>query len=568
MLDGPILGVQRLALLPPAEATRVVRHAIAAGVRWFDVADVYGPRPGDAERWLAGVGVPVATKGGLVRLGARWQPDGRARHLEAAAEASRDRLGVEAIELYQLHAPDPRTPFATTLRALGRLVDRGIARRVGLCNVTATELAQALDLVAVASVQVEVGPFKPHAVRSGVVELARERGIPVLAYRPLGGVDGPARLRRDPVLAAIAARHAATVEQVVLAWLAGLGLIPLAGPTRTETVDATLAARSLVLDDDARQAIDARFEPGRIRRPRAVRAARASRADADGDVVIVMGTPGAGKTTRVARYAETHLRLNRDDRGGTLSALAEVLDEALRSGVRRVVLDNTYASRASRNPVIETAWAHGVPVRCEWLTTSDAEAEVNVVHRILDAVGHLPDPDALAALNRTRPEVLPPRALHRYRSELEPPVPDEGFRSIEEIPFVRRSRPTDTRRALLLDPRDLIDARVAAIRARVDDGFVPVVVGWEPTSEPEAIVDRWSTRAARLGFAADVSLCPHPPGPALCWCRKPLPGLAIAALRRLGCDPSRSIALATTPADRAVADKLGIAIHAVPRPAS
>ena len=85
---------------------------------------------------------------------------------------------------------------------------------------------------------------------------------------------------------------------------------------------------------------------------------------------MVMGIPGAGKSRVAAGYTERgYVRLNRDERGGSLRALAAELDEQLASGIRRAVLDNTYLTRASRSYVVETAMRHGLPLRCVWLDT-------------------------------------------------------------------------------------------------------------------------------------------------------------------------------------------------------
>jgi predicted kinase len=109
-----------------------------------------------------------------------------------------------------------------------------------------------------------------------------------------------------------------------------------------------------------------------------------------------MGIPGAGKTRRAEDYvARGYLRLNRDERGGSLRDLNRALDEALASGARRIVLDNTYLTRASRNHVIETASRHRAGIRCVWIDTPLAQAQVNLVERILDRFGSLPEPDAL-----------------------------------------------------------------------------------------------------------------------------------------------------------------------------
>ena len=94
------------------------------------------------------------------RRTARQLPDGRAKHLRDACDASRQALGVAAIDLYQLHVVDPKTPIETSVRALARLQEEGKIRDVGLCNVTVHQiLAAAQSIVKVASVQVSLSPF-------------------------------------------------------------------------------------------------------------------------------------------------------------------------------------------------------------------------------------------------------------------------------------------------------------------------------------------------------------------------------------------------------------------------
>ena len=105
--------------------------------------------------------------------------------------------------------------------------------------------------------------------------------------------------------------------------------------------------------------------------------------DADGEVVLLMGIQGAGKTEHAqALLAHGYERLNRDQRGGRLSGLNRALDEGLGAGKRRWVLDNTYRSLASRARVVECAWRHGVPARCIWLDTPLADAQINAVRRL------------------------------------------------------------------------------------------------------------------------------------------------------------------------------------------
>ena len=139
----------------------------------------------------------------------------------------------------------------------------------------------------------------------------------------------------------------------------------------------------------------------RWRAPSADAGARAAgpRPAGDGEVVVVMGIPGAGKSRVAEDYvARGYVRLNRDERGGSLRDLADALAEQVASGVRRVVLDNTYLTRATRSHVIDAASRHGLPARCVWLDTPLAQAQVNLVERLLDRAGSLPGPAELRVL--------------------------------------------------------------------------------------------------------------------------------------------------------------------------
>ena len=121
------IGCMRLSTVPEPDEGRgiaVVHAALDGGARLLDTADAYAPGPkeiGHNERMIAAAlrswagdraAVRVATKGGLTRPGGKWVPDGRARHLLGACEASMRALGVERIDLYLLHAVDPKTPLS------------------------------------------------------------------------------------------------------------------------------------------------------------------------------------------------------------------------------------------------------------------------------------------------------------------------------------------------------------------------------------------------------------------------------------------------------------------------
>ena len=328
------------------------------------------------------------------------------------------------------------------LRAgLARLLDQRLIRHAGLSNVNRQQLDEALELVPVTAVEVSLGVHDDRALRGGVVERCAELGIAVIAHSPLGGPRRAGGLDRRAALGAVAHELGATRAEVALAWLLDLspGVIPIPGARRPETARSAARAAGLALDPGARDVL-ARALGGVRPAPRERRGRPA--AGRNGEVVLVMGIPGAGKSLVASEYvARGYVRLNRDERGGALRALADALDNELSSGIRRIILDNTYLTRATRSYVIETANRHGIPARCVWLDTPLASAQVNLVGRMLDQFGTLPAPDELRALARRHPGVLAPTSQMRTVRELERPSTYEGFIGVETIAFVRHRSP-------------------------------------------------------------------------------------------------------------------------------
>src|SRR5688572_1638576 len=135
-------------------ALRVLRRAVELGATLVDTADAYGPEVNElqvAEALYPYEGIVVATKGGLRRHDdlqrGDWPRDGRPEHLRAACEGSLRRLRVDRIDLYQLHRPDPKVPFAESIGTLRDLRDEGKIRHVGLSNVSLSQLEEARGIV-------------------------------------------------------------------------------------------------------------------------------------------------------------------------------------------------------------------------------------------------------------------------------------------------------------------------------------------------------------------------------------------------------------------------------------
>ena len=318
-----------------ARALAVLHAALRAGVTLLDTADAYGlddSETGHNERLIAKAlataavdttRVLVATKGGLRRPRGRWTADGRAGHLAAACEASLAALGVPRITLYQLHAPDPRTPLATSVRALAALQRAGLVDAIGLCNVTVGQIDEARRIAEIAAVQIELNPWNDANVLSGVARYCIDHRIRLLAHRPLGGPDRARRLARERLVVEIGARHDATPAEIALAWLMDLSdvITPLPGATRVETAESIARAHTIRLTDADRAQLDDRFPSAILRRSRAIAAAPRPHA-IDGEVVMIMGLPAAGKTDLARAFvAKGYARLNRDEDGGTVRGL-------------------------------------------------------------------------------------------------------------------------------------------------------------------------------------------------------------------------------------------------------
>jgi aryl-alcohol dehydrogenase-like predicted oxidoreductase len=216
---------------PEPQALAVLHAALDGGVRLIDTADAYcldDTDIGHNERLIAKAvrswkgdrdAVLVATKGGLTRPGGRWERDGRPEHLHEACRFSLRALGVERIDLYQLHAPDPAVPFEASVGALAELREQGLIRWVGLSNVSVEEIQAAERIVPVTAVQNRLNPFFREALADGVVAYCAERGIGFLAYSPTGGGRLTKKLPEHPVLRAMSARLGVTPHAIVIAWV-------------------------------------------------------------------------------------------------------------------------------------------------------------------------------------------------------------------------------------------------------------------------------------------------------------------------------------------------------------
>jgi len=369
------------------------------------------------------------------------------------------------------------------------------------------------------------------------------------------------------VLSEVAESHGATPAEIALAWLDTVSshLVSVPGPTRVETVQSVVRAHSIHFNDEERQRLNARFLPGGSS---AVAKAPADKAGSssqprDGEVVLIMGLPGAGKSTAAREFEdEGYARLNRDDAGGSLHGLLPDLQRLVEEGQSRIVLDNTYMSRASRARVLQAANALGLRARCVWVATSVEDAQVNAVSRIIANHGRLLGPAEMKETVKRDISAFAPSVQFRHQRELEPPDPAEGFSRIDVVPFERRHEPAMTNKAVIVWVDDSIGRRGPVLRRYHDAGWLLLGIAWCPqvadkTTTAEQVEAGFVSLQDQLGVPIEVLYCPHAAGPPKCWCRKPLPGLGVVFIQRHRLDPSQCIYVGSGSQDPGFARRLG-----------
>ena len=217
----------------PDEAVRVLRRAVELGVNLIDTADSYGPLV--AERLIKQALHPyaadlvIATKAGLTRPGpGEWVPDGRPAYLRERAESSLTNLGLERIDLFQLHRIDPKVELEDQIGELKLLQDAGKIRHIGLSEVTIAQLEAASNVATITTVQ---NLYNLEDRSSGdLLDHATRLGIGFIPWFPLatGALTGD-----RSAIVHIAERLGATTSQLALAWLLKRSPVMLPIPSRT-----------------------------------------------------------------------------------------------------------------------------------------------------------------------------------------------------------------------------------------------------------------------------------------------------------------------------------------------
>jgi aryl-alcohol dehydrogenase-like predicted oxidoreductase len=252
---------------PPADhaaAIRTLQRVPQLGINFIDTADSYGPNVAEElirEALHPYQGVYVATKAGLARTGPdQWTPLGRAEYLIQQAYTSCSKLGVERIDLWQLHRIDPKVPREEQFGAVKKLLDSGVIRYAGLSEVSVADIKAAAKVFKVATVQ-----NRYNLVDRGsedVLDYCTEQGIGFIPWFPLASGDLAAP---GSVLDTIAKKYQAAPSQVALAWMLKRSpvMLPIPGTSKVSHLDENVAGVEIELSDEDFATLDKAGKKGR-----------------------------------------------------------------------------------------------------------------------------------------------------------------------------------------------------------------------------------------------------------------------------------------------------------------
>ncbi|MFI9384549.1 aldo/keto reductase [Kutzneria sp. NPDC052558] len=243
----------------PGEAVRVLRRAVELGVTLIDTADSYGPFV--ADRFIREALHPypadlvIATKVGFTRGGPGvWTPLGRPEYLRQQTELNLRHLGLERIDLLQLHRIDPSVPLADQLGELVALRQEGKVRHIGLSEVSVAQLAEAREIAPIATVQNYYNLV--HREHEDVLDYAEANGIGFIPFFPLATGN---LARPGSPLDQAAKAHEATPSQLALAWLLrrSPAMLPIPGTSKVAHLEENLAGGRISLSDEEFAAVSA-----------------------------------------------------------------------------------------------------------------------------------------------------------------------------------------------------------------------------------------------------------------------------------------------------------------------
>jgi len=235
----------------PAAARKTLQRLPELGVNFIDTADSYGPEV--SEDLIREILHPyrdmvVATKGGLTRQGpGEWYPVGRGAYLQQCVQMSLRRLGVERIDLWQLHRIDPSTSREEQFETIAQMRGKGYIRHVGLSEVSVADIEEAQRYFPVVTVQNQYNLVDRKS--EAVLDYCEQHNIGFIPWFPLAAGD---LAKPGSALSSIAQRLSATPSQIALAWTLKRSpvMLPIPGTSRADHLEENVAAANLELSDE------------------------------------------------------------------------------------------------------------------------------------------------------------------------------------------------------------------------------------------------------------------------------------------------------------------------------
>ncbi|MBF0877845.1 aldo/keto reductase [Gluconobacter cerevisiae] len=241
------------------EAIRTLKHLPELGVNFIDTADSYGP---DVSEWLIREalhpypkGLVIATKGGLTRSGPDiWKPVGRPEYLLQQVHKSLRNLGVEQIDLWQLHRIDPRVPADEQFDAIRSFIDQKLIRYAGLSEVSVEDIKAASKFFEVTTVQNRYNLVD--RTSEEVLDYCTTQNIGFIPWFPLAAGD---LAKSGSILDTVAKKYGVEPSQIALAWVLKRSpvMLPIPGTSKVAHLEQNVAATDILLSDEDFAALDA-----------------------------------------------------------------------------------------------------------------------------------------------------------------------------------------------------------------------------------------------------------------------------------------------------------------------
>jgi aryl-alcohol dehydrogenase-like predicted oxidoreductase len=265
-------------LVPEGAARGLLQDMMSANLRFLDTADSYGWHLTDANRGEALLAVlvseidpcresiTVATKGGFVHDQGHWTLNGDPVALSRAIENSFQAMGgSRPIGLWQLHSPDPEVPIGRSLEAAAIAQKKGLVQEIGVCNVSAEQLREALDTVPLFSVQNQHSPWYRHPDCEEIFSICSDNRLVFFAHTPFGGKNAWQIVNRLGSLKRLAVKYSVPLYSILVAWLLCENpcIIPLIGTTNPAHLRSNQEACQLQLAPEDLQELDVTFRKAR-----------------------------------------------------------------------------------------------------------------------------------------------------------------------------------------------------------------------------------------------------------------------------------------------------------------